>query len=347
VVLKYSEAEYKFVFTQPVVIAALAAAPCMEGIGQNTQACTTAYGQSQGSTGGGEATVTVTASTFVSFEAKAPLTEIGVEGKETLTASASFSAGKTYSLQESVEYTTGPLEDTVVFTTLPIDQYEYTVVMHPDPAKVGQKLVVSLPRTPITLQVEREFYNRSVVPGSLKIDDKIFLHTVGDLDSYPTEADADALIDTGGLAHIGPLGELVDSAGKELGPLAEKLLGRGLKTSQAITVGQGTGQTSTEIAFSDATDYTAGAEIGYETELAVTGGGFGVSGAVGGSLGASAGAALSWGTSSSTVYRGTIGSIGEASFAEHIYSAGLFTYIYNYGNPDAPQFEVVSYWVEK
>lgn len=347
VTLKYSEAEYKLVFTEPVVIAALAAAPCMEGIGQNTEACVTAYGQTQGQTGGGEATVTVTASTFVSFEAKAPLTEIGVEGRETLTASASFSAGKTYSLEETVEYTTGPLEDTVVFTTLPIDQYEYTVVMHPDPSKIGQKLVVSLPRTPITLQVERNFYNKSVAPGSTLVDEKVFLHGVGDLDSYPTEADADALIQTGGLAHIGPLGELVDAAGKELGPLAEKLLGRGLKTSKAISVGQGSGQTSTEIVFTDATDYKAGAEVGYEAELAVTGGGLGVSGAVGGSLGGSLGAALSWGSSNSTVYRGTIGSIGEASFADNVYSVGLFTYIYNYGNPNAPQFEVVSYWVDR
>lgn len=347
VVLKYSAPEYKFVFTEPVVIAALAAAPCKEGIGQNTAACTTAYGQTQATTGGGQASVTVTASTFVSFETKLPLTEFGVEGKETLTTSASFSAGKSYALEETVEYTTGPLEDTVIFTTLPVDQYQYTVVSHPDPTKVGQRVVVNLPRTPITLQVERGFYNRSVVPGSPLIDESIFLHKVGDIDSYPTEASADALINTGGLGHLGPAGELIDAAGNKLGPLAEKLLGRGLKTSKAITVGQGTGQTSTEISFTDATDYAAGLEIGYEAELAVTGGGAGVKGAVGGSLGGSVGAMLSWGSSTSTVYRGTIGSISEAGFSENVYSAGLFTYIYNYGNKDLPQFEVVNYWVEK
>lgn len=347
VVLKYSAPEYKFVFTEPVVIAALAAAPCMDGIGQNTAACTTAYGQTQGTTGGGEASVTVTASTFVSFETKIPLTEIGVEGKETLTTSASLSAGKSYALDETVEYTTGPLEDTVIFTTLPVDQYEYTVVSHPDPSKVGQHVVVNLPRTPITLQVERGFYNRSVVPGSPLIDDSVFLHTVGNIDSYPNEASADALINTGGFAHLGPAGELVDAAGHALGPLADKLLGRGLKTSKAITVGQGSGQTSTEIRFTDATDYQAGLEIGYEAELAVTGGGAGVKGAVGGSLGGSLGAMLSWGSSTSTVYRGTIGSIGESTFPDHVYSAGLFTYVYNYGKKDQPQFEVVSYWVDK
>jgi hypothetical protein len=347
VILKYSEAEHEFVFTEPIVIAALAAAPCAEGIGQNTAACTTAYGTSEGTSGGADASVTVSASTFVSFEAKAPLTEIGVEGKATLSVSASLSAGKAYSLEESVEYTTGPIEDTVIFTTLPLDQYSYTVVLHPDPSKVGEKIVVSVPRTPITLQVERSFYNESVVPGSMLIDDKVFFHTPGDIPSYPTEGDADALISTGGLAHLGPLGELVDAAGEALGPLAEKLLGRGLKTSKAITVGQGAGQTSTQIAFTDETEYQAGLEIGYEKELAVTGGGFGVEAGVGASLGGSVGAALSWGSSTSTVYRGTIGSLDASSFADHVYSTGVFTYIYNYDNEEAPQFEVVHYWVDE
>ena len=185
------------------------------------------------------------------------------------------------------------------------------------------------------------------MPGSPLIDDSVFLHTVGNIDSYPNEASADALINTGGFAHLGPAGELVDAAGHALGPLADKLLGRGLKTSKAITVGQGSGQTSTEIRFTDATDYQAGLEIGYEAELAVTGGGAGVKGAVGGSLGGSLGAMLSWGSSTSTVYRGTIGSIGESTFPDHVYSAGLFTYVYNYGKKDQPQFEVVSYWVDK
>lgn len=340
VVLKYSDAEYRFVFTEPVLIAALAAAPCADGIGQNTDACTTAYGLSQSMQAGVDGTVTVSAGEFVSFEGKDPFFGIGVEGKASVTTTASFSASKSYTLTESVEYTTGGLEDTVIFTTLPIDQYTYHIVAHPDPELVGTTVVVNLPRTPVTLQVEREFYNASVVEGSMKVDASVFLHTVGDLDSYPTEGDADALISTGGLGHLGPLGDLVDSLGN---PLIDALTGNGLKTSQAITVGQGTGQTSTEIVFTEESEYRAGAEIAYEAELAVTGGGVGVGSTVGGSVGAG----LSWGSSNSTLYRGTIGSIDAENFADNLYSAGLFTYIYNYGNPDAPQFEVINYWVER
>ncbi len=339
-VLKYSDAEYRFVFTEPVILAAIAAAPCAEGIGQNLDSCSTAYGISEAITGGIDGTVSVSASTFVSFEAKDPFLGLGVEGKSTVTTTASFSAARTYSLEESVEYATGPLEDTVVFATIPLDQYTYTVVSHPDPSLVGTTIVVNMPRTPITVQVEREFYNAHVAEGSFQVGANVFLHSVGDLDSYPTEADADALIATGGLGHIGPVGDLVDALGN---PLVDALLGDGLKTQRPITVGQGSGQTTTEIVFSEDTTYRAGAEVSYEAELAVTGSGVGVGAAVGGSVGAG----LSWGTSTSTTYRGTIGSLAGDSFADNLYSTGLFTYVYNYGNPNAPQFEVINYWVER
>jgi hypothetical protein len=260
-----------------------------------------------------------------------------------VTASASFSASRAYRLEQSVEYTTGPLEDTVVFTTVPLDQYTYTIVAHPDPELVGTTVVVNLPRAPVTLQVERGFYNAHVAPGSFQVDADVFRHTVGDVDSYPSEAEAELLIDTGGRARLGPLGDLVDLAGEPLGDLIDTLLGNGIKASRPITVGQGSGQTSTEIVFSQDTSYRAGAEVSYQAELAVTGGGVGVGATVGGSVGAG----LSWGSSTTTTYRGVLGAIDAEHFADNLYSAGLFTYLYNYGDPAAPQFEVVGYWVER
>jgi hypothetical protein len=326
-----------------VIIAALAAAPCADGIGQNLAACSTAYGTSESSEGGIDGTVTVSASTFVGFELKDPFFGIGVEGEQRLTQSASFSAGRSYTLEETFEYTTGALEDTVIFTTIPLDQYSYTIVAHPDPELVGTTVVVNLPRSPVTLQVERTFYNAHVPAGSFQVDASVFRHSVGDVASYPSEATADLLISTGGRARLGPLGELVDLAGEPLGALIDTLLGNGIKASRAITVGQGGGQTTTEVVFTEETTYRAGAEIAFEAELAVTGGGVGV----GASIGASVGAGLSWGTTSSSTYRGTLGSIDAGHFSDNLYSAGLFTYVYNYGDRAAPQFEVVGYWVTR
>jgi len=341
--LKYSDGSYALVFTEPVLIAALAAAPCANGIGQNVDDCVTSYGQSESQDIGVDGTITVSASVFVGGEAKIPVFDVGVETEQRVTASASFSAGRSYSLEETVEFTTGPIEDTVVFTTIPVDQYTYTVLSHPDPTLVGSKVTINLPRSPITLQVTREFYNSHVPAGSFQVGSNVFQHTPGNIDSYPTEGDADALIDTGGLAHLGPLGELVDAAGEAIGPIAGTLLGNGLKSSRTTSVGQGSGSTSTEIRFSQSTSYRAGAEIAYEKEIAVSGG----VGKVGVAVGGSVEAGISWGGSTSTIYRGSVGSIDAENFASNGYSFGLFTYIYNYGNPAAQQFEVVNYWVTR
>ena len=124
--------------------------------------CVTAFGQSESQGGGLDGTVTVSASTFVGFEGKDPFLGIGGGVESRVTATASFSAGVFYTLEETVEFETGPLEDTVVFTTIPLDRYTYEIVSHPDPERIGEKIVVNLPRSPITLQVEREFFNRSM-----------------------------------------------------------------------------------------------------------------------------------------------------------------------------------------
>lgn len=340
--LKYSEGEYRLVFTEPVIMAALAAAPCRAGLRQNIDACQTTYGAAESQQGGVDGTVSVRASTFIGGQVN--VFGFGARVQSTVTQTASFSASRAYELEQTIEYTTGPMEDTVICTTLPIDQYTYTVLSHPDPDMIGERIVVNMPRTPVTLQVEREFFNASTPAGSFKVGRNVFLHTPGDIDSYPTEGDADALIDTGGLGHLGPLGELVDAAGHALGPIAERLLGRGLKSDRSVGVGATNGgESSIEIRFTESTDYRAGAEVDYELSAETTAPGV----VVGGSIGGSVEAGLSWGTSNATIYRGTVGDIAPSDFAGNGYSYGLFTYIYNYGDPSKPQFEVVNYWTER
>lgn len=340
VALKYSEGEYRFLLTEPIVIAALAAAPCDPDLMQNIEACVTTYGTSESQDGGVDGTVTVTASTWVGGSVK--VFGIGADVKSKVTRSASFSAGRFYSLEETVEFTTGPIEDTVVFTTIPVDQYTYTVIAHPDPTVEGEQVVINMPRSPITLQVERSFYNENTVDDAFKIESNVFQHMPGELDSYPTEESADTLIATGGIVRV-IAGELIDALG---GPadseLVARLLGDGLKTTRPTTVGQGGGLTTTEIRFTETTTYRAGASVAYDIEAETTGGVV-----VGGSIGGSVEAGLSWGGSTSTVYRGSVGSIAADDFPDNVYNFGLFTYVYNYGDPSLPQFEVINYWVER
>ena len=89
--IQYSEPESHLIFTEPVVIAAIAAPPCQEGIGQNTDACTTSYGNSQSTGTESERSVTLSASLSVgvSFEERV-FTQSEIEIEATATARAPY-----------------------------------------------------------------------------------------------------------------------------------------------------------------------------------------------------------------------------------------------------------------
>ncbi len=312
-VLRYGRGTYQLVFTQPIVLAALAAPPCNDAIGQNLDACYTTFGTSVSSTVTEEQVLTVTASASVGFKViGGALTQSEASVKAKVSVAASQVASQSYTLTRSVVFTTGSMEDTVIFTTIPYDQYTYTITSAPDPDLVGKALVVSLPRSPVTLMAERGFYNNSITADSLHIEDGVFHHTPGELDTYPTLADKNQLTSLyGGL------------------------------TTPAQSVGQGAG--SVEIGLDVGQEYSLGysLELGFELEVEATAatvlGGF--------SVGASVQDSLTVTSGTETSYTGSIGAIGTDDFAANLYSYGLFTYV----QPDAAtgqQFEVVNYWVE-
>jgi len=312
-ILKYGEGSYELVFTEPIVIAALAAPPCHEGIDQNVSACVTSFGQGSSETVESSLTVTVKASTFVGVETTVNvpfLGDVGTEFTSTVTASASSWAGSAYTVEKTITYSSGPLEDAVVFTSVPYDVYRYAIVSHPDPDMVGNDVVIRIPREPITLVSERTFYNGTVPEGSLTIGASVFDHEPGDVASYPSATRKNSL--------------LSQWEGLEFGP---------------SSVGQGTGQTEQEIQVS--TEVSSGGSIGleYEAEFKAT------SGVVFGgfSVGYGAESALSFTSGSQTTFSGTVGSISASDFADNAYQWGIFTY-----DQEAldQEFAVINYWVE-
>ena len=312
-VLKYSDGEYELAFTEPIVIAALAASPCAEGIGQNIDACATAFGQGESSTTDTELTVTVKAGVHLGVESEAKLPLIGGVSsslKDSLTVTASQSAGESYTVEKSRTFTTGSLEDGVVFSTIPYDRYTYTILSHPDPSFVGGTVVVSLPREPIILKVDRDFYNATITESSIQIDETVFDHTPGDLADYPSASRKNEL-----LSRLG---------GLENGP---------------ISVGQGTGSSGLEIAVS--TEVSAGGSLGleYEREVEVTAG----PAMVGFSVGYGSEASLTVTSGSQTTYSVAVGDLDGANFAANQYSYGIFTYVQTVGDQE---FEVINFWVE-
>jgi hypothetical protein len=311
-VLKYDQAEYKLVFSEPIVLAALAAAPFKNGIGQNVAACRTTFGNMESTSNAHERTVSITASASVGVSYEDQITQSGFDLKLKLSGEASRVTSEAYSLSKTILFTSGSAEDLVVFTSVPLDQYTFTVVSHPDPALVGHKVVVNLPRDPVTRQAERGFYNDAIPENGTRVDDQVFGHVIGDPLSYPTRTDKTfQMLQTGGL-EVGPIG-----------------------------VGQGSGET--EVSLQVGTEIGAGSalELGFELDLEVTLGGF-----VGGlTVGASAEDAFRVTSGQETTYTGVVGAIDAAHFAANQYSFGLFTYVYRVPG-SGREFEVLNYWIE-
>jgi hypothetical protein len=315
--IRFSEGEYKLIFTEPIIIAALAAAPCANDLGQNPDACRTSFGTSSSVTVTEENSLSIRASATVGFETEFSALGVKVTGFEvlgTLTARASLIQSSAYTVTKRIVYTTGPIEDTVIFTTIPLDQYTYEITSHPDPELVGSKVVISLPREPIEVQVERERYNANVVTGGPMIDSRVLGSTPGDLSSYPSASEKNDL--------------LSEFFGLDIGPQA---------------VGNSGG--NSELSINVATESGLGVGYGVDYDLTVKGtvgtvvAGFGV--------GWSADRSLQIIHGEESEYTGSVADmdVPTEQFGQTRYSWGLFTYIYD--DPvSAQQYAIINYWVE-
>lgn len=315
--LRFSEGEHRLIFTEPILIAALAAAPCDTTLGQSADACRTSYGTASSNTVSQEDVLTIRASASVGFEAEFSALGVKVSGVEvlaTLQAHASLIKSEAYTVTKRIVYTTGPIEDTVIFTTIPLDQYTYTITSHPDPDLIGSKVVISLPREPIEVQVERSKYNANVVTGGPQIDSSVFTHTPGKPSSYPSKAQKDSLLSS--------------YSGLDLGPQS---------------VGNSGGNSSLSI--NVATESGLGVGYGVDFDLSVKG----TIGTVvaGFSVGFSADKSLQIIHGNESEYTGAVSDMDlpTSDYGLKRYSWGLFTYVYQ--DPvSAQQFEVINYWVE-
>ncbi|HEX6883999.1 MAG TPA: VCBS repeat-containing protein, partial [Planctomycetota bacterium] len=294
-VLSYTGGRYRLAFTEPIVIAALAAPPYELGIAQNYGACSTAFGNTTSTGNESERTVSLSAGVSVGADLDFDLVQGGFELEHELTVAASQVSAHAYQLDRTILFQSGWNEDLVVFTTIPMDIYTYTVLTHPeDPSLVGQEIEIRLPRDPILLQADRAYYNAHVLDDGMKVDGSIFGHAIGDVSSYPSRTEKNQLLALhGGLQH---------------GP---------------VSVGQGSGSTQVTIQVSDSWSSGGALEIAYEMSVKVTGGGV-----MGGfSVGASSSSSLRVTSGQQTTYTGTVGAIGAADFATHQYEFGLFTYV--------------------
>jgi hypothetical protein len=319
----------ELLFSDPQVVAVMAAAPSYSGIGQ--QDGSTTFGKTKGTEAETSASLGVAVS--ASIGAKAGFKFFGngveVEAKQTFSASMNATATAAVSISTSYAFTGGGDEDKVVFTAVPFDVYYYKVLSSPDASAVGQVISINLPRKPQTFSVSRSYYNahNGEAPD---VDTETLSHSIGDPWSYPTRSDRDQHL-TNGLALLKQ--GWVNASNPTLG---------GWVNDTMVTVGQGSGEQTLTIEASRSIGAGVEVELSSTTEVEATVGPV----VAGGSLEFSVGVGLNVTVGEGFFVEGTIGDIPADHFSgDKLYKAGL--YAYPHQAKGGQSFMVVNYWVEK
>lgn len=296
-------------FSHPHPVAVLAANPFWNGLGMDGE---TSFGTSTGSEVEKEKSIGLSVGFSVGYESSGPFGLWSASIKTSFESSFDWTATESVSIEEAYTYSTEN-EDKVVFTAIPYDVYYYRVIQAPDPDMQDEVITINLPRKPITLPVERSFYNAHN-GETLDIDSTILTHSIGNPMSYPTSIRAAQLIGSGG--------------------------GEGIQSTGMHTVGQGSGDTSIEMSKTNANG--AGTAFDFSVTIEAEGGAFGFT--AGTSSGFHYGESYSITTSEGMLYGGSVSNIpAEHWNPDMAFSWGLFSYRATLGSE---KFVVVHYYTE-
>ena len=346
-VVKYITGKHEFVYTEPEIIAVLAAAPCWANKGQDTNSCTTQYGQSVSLGGGIDTSVSLSSSVSATIDSPEFLPAAD-EASATVKMSVQNTISVSADLTKTITYTNGGLHDAVIFTSIPMDIYFYQIITDGHAADEGKILQLQMPRKPITLMQSREYYNAHLVPGAMPIDNNVFQHTAGKPFTYLTSAQKDDLLSSISLVS-NPWG--ITDTSRIANTFASFL------QSTNIPVGEQASQNSSStvsasIALSTQLQDTKAIDFGFEASLKTTiGNDLSPKVTVGLSIGVDRSLGLSVTTGSSTIFTGTVSQIATPYYTPaNQYQFGVFTYFQKQQNPPAKspnqQFQVVNYWVD-
>lgn len=300
-------------FTDPVVIAVLAAPPHHgAGSGQNVEACGTTYGTSTAFGTEEETSTGLSVGFSFGYEFEAPFGLAKASFKTSVENSLDSIAAQSREVEIWVSYSGSYDEDLVLFTAVPFNVYYYEVIVSPNPGEIGSLLTINIPRQAEKRCVSTVFYNAN--NGDFPdIDSSVLGHTIGNVSSYPTRAEKNEL--QAAYAGYTLQSELksisVNSGSDGVGINSSRSTSSGISTDVAVTVEAEVG----------AGGVTAGASAGFHYGYGYT---------------------LT--NTQATFYEGAIGNIPTVVYTPSmLYSYGMFIHKKKIGTQG---FIVVNYWVE-
>ncbi len=263
--------QHKIVYGSNKVIALLAAPPAVDPtltdpagdpIQNNGNNTFTIFGQMSGITSGSSVTAGIHAGIEVGVdidESSGLLVNMkDFEFREALTveAEATFTQEWSHDTTFTVEYGQGIGSDGVVFSTVPYDQYGYTIVSDLDRSRVGQTFYINVPQKPQVLFVDRDFFNHVANANSFQITSDLLRDKPYDMTSYPKCTDfptaptsSTSPMDLGNgiqvYSTIQPMGEMPEASQPSPGYPPQWSGGNtaGSYTTETLDEGQSTSQT--------------------------------------------------------------------------------------------------------
>jgi hypothetical protein len=272
----------------------------------------------EGTTVSEEESVGLSTSFSIGYQYENDLFGIGFSAKTSFESSFDYYAAKSKSITTYHARTTGDGIDKVVFTTIPFDVYYYTVVSSPESADVGEVVTVNLPRESKDLGTSIEFFNANN-GNNFDIDEEILKHTAGDVWSYPTAGEKNAIM---------------DAAEEEIMGFVYRL-----ESNEAMSV-ENTGDMTLGISIADVDESGTSMSFGTTFEWEAMAGGA----TVGGSIGFQYGHSYSISNEKETYYEGTVAGLDNEHFPDYAYDVGLFVYPYTYRGQT---FMVINWWTEQ
>jgi hypothetical protein len=330
--LQLSDPAHSLVFRDNKIVALLASPPVKDGIGQNIDGSSTAFGTSVSNTFTAGADLSARAGVVLGIEegvsagflVNVEIFRISVEVEEQIEYTRSYTWSRTKT--ETLLYTATAGDDFVLFETTPYDRYSYEIITSPDKSAVGKMVYVDVPQPPATLFVTRDYYNANDADG-LQITKDLLADTPFQLNTYLPKATvlARTSVDLGHNIVRPTTIELLDSSGP-------------FSVSQS-------GSVTAMVDFENAVSVGNSLTLSVDAKAQIIAQGV----SVGAKWGLSLGGYLENSTSKSTSFQGTVGGIPAAQYAANKYDWGMYTYKQTILDPDGAkmqEFFVINYWVQ-
>ena len=319
-IVEYS-GQHEVLFSDPRVLAVLAAAPYFEGQNESNSSTSISFGDGTGVET--ESTVGLRTSTSLGYTAPSLFGTTEFETKLTFGFSTDWISSNTITLDQTQTWTAGN-EDAVVFQVIPFDVYYYKVVSSPQADDVGTSVAINVPRKLNTYKVPVALYNQSIVNGPT-IGSALLKHTVGDPASYP---DTNPCQDASDSDTFGGTSYVID-------PNTWCYA-----SADTLHVGVGTGSVGFSIARTEGSSEGTNTDLSVDFEVTIGAGGV----SFGQSVGFHYGYTYTVDSSKSYSFSGQVGDLADS---KHGYDFGLAAHrgLLSGLGTDYPVF-LVDYWVK-